>query len=62
LLYQYTYDDRGNITGITRNGQYFDGSCWQVGQIDNLSFSYWNTNGQISRMERIVMNIRSRII
>jgi len=26
----YSYDVRGNISSITRNGQYWDGSCWQV--------------------------------
>ena len=36
-----TYADaRGNIGTITRQGQYWDGSCWQIGQIDQLTYSY----------------------
>jgi len=34
----YSYDDRGNITNITRRGVYSDGSAFKSQQIDNLNF------------------------
>ncbi|MEL7119288.1 MAG: RHS repeat-associated core domain-containing protein, partial [Bacteroidota bacterium] len=36
----YDYDVRGNITILRRDGQYFDGSCWQSAQIDDLAYNY----------------------
>ena len=33
-------DMRGNIQSITRNSYIWNDSCWSVGQIDNLNFSY----------------------
>lgn len=33
-------DDRGNIASINRNSYLWDGSCWNVRQIDSLTFGY----------------------
>jgi len=41
----YSYDDRGNIMTLTRNGQYQSGTTFMNGQIDNLDYDYiTNTN------------------
>ncbi|PHN01895.1 DUF6443 domain-containing protein [Flavilitoribacter nigricans] len=38
----FTYaDDRGNIGSISRQGLYWDGSCFVEDQIDDLSFGYY---------------------
>lgn len=41
----YTYDQRGNIATLARNGLIQNASCWDRKQIDNLAYSYYpNTN------------------
>jgi len=51
----YEYDDRGNFTKLSRQGHYWDGSCWQTGQIDTLTYDYWNliTGGTSNRLRSV---------
>ena len=43
----YTYDNRGNIMSLDRNGVYSDGNTWQSQQIDNLSYQYYPNSNKI---------------
>ena len=44
----YTYDPRGNILSLTREGMYWDGNCWQEGEIDDLAYTYVGLGAPIS--------------
>ncbi|MEM6966640.1 MAG: DUF6443 domain-containing protein [Bacteroidota bacterium] len=44
----YSYDSRGNITELTRNGVYNDGNNWLLQQIDDLSYTYSSNTNRLS--------------
>ena len=47
----YSYDARGNFETLTRSGKMMDGdNCLQIGQIDNLSYSYVNGTNRLRRV------------
>ncbi len=55
-----SYDDRGNITQLDRDGRYWDGSCWQSGKIDDLTYQYISgTNRLQDVQEGAASNIRN---
>ncbi|MEM9920948.1 MAG: DUF6443 domain-containing protein, partial [Bacteroidota bacterium] len=43
----YSYDTRGNINTLNRQGQYRNNDCWQVGQIDQLVYSYYPQSNRL---------------
>jgi len=42
-----TYDPRGNITSLVRNGKYMPATCWENGQIDNLTYAITPTSNKL---------------
>ena len=49
-------DDRGNIGSITRNGLYWDGSCWVEDEIDDLTFSYYPGTNRLKDVDDAATN------
>ena len=45
---QYSYDARGNILTLSRNGQYWSGTCWDIAEIDDMSYSYYSGTNRLS--------------
>ncbi len=46
----YAYDPRGNIDTLIRNGAYWDGTCFQFGDIDSLIYAYDTTGGGTNKL------------
>jgi hypothetical protein len=44
----YTYDSRGNISTLIRNGAQTTGASPTYGQIDNLTYTYANNSNQLT--------------
>jgi hypothetical protein len=56
----YDYDVRGNIEKMTREGFYWDGSCWVQGKIDSLSYSYYLASGKsTNRLKTVTEQLSS---
>ncbi|MEZ4995311.1 MAG: RHS repeat-associated core domain-containing protein [Saprospiraceae bacterium] len=49
-------DDRGNIGSITRNGLYWDGSCWVEDEIDDLTFAYYPGTNRLKDVDDAATN------
>ena len=47
---EYTYDDRGNLVTLKREGQYPNGNVFDDGQIDNLTFTPYPNSNRIKTM------------
>jgi hypothetical protein len=56
----YDYDVRGNIEKMTREGFYWDGSCWVQGKIDSLAYSYYLASGKsTNRLKTVTEQLSS---
>ncbi len=54
----YEYDSRGNIEKLTREGFYWDGSCWAQAKIDSLAYSYIQSGGKsTNRLKTVTENL-----
>lgn len=54
----FSYDQRGNLTSLSRQGLKWDGNCWQMGQIDNLQYQYTGIEVPLAtnRLHKVVDN------
>lgn len=48
-----SYDKRGNIKTLNRNGLYAYGGCWEDGEIDNLTYEYYNDD-EGNQLKRVI--------